>query len=290
MLMTALSCLLAASGTHARGLEHDTSLLRADASIRLDAARSRAPAEAAPAPPSDTGLAQKLQNPVADLISLPLQFNYDEGFGSEDAPRLTLNVQPVIPFELNDEWNVISRTIVPVIYQDAPEPGRDDAFGIGDTVQSLFFSPKRPVGGWILGVGPVALLPTGTAPALRTEQFGLGPTAVALRQEGGWTFGVLANHIWGVTDSDAPDVNATFLQPFVTYTFESATTLALNTEATYDWTGETWTVPINVIVSQLTTLGDQPVQFSLGVRYYADSPAGGAEWGLRFALTFLFPK
>lgn len=236
-------------------------------------------------------LAQKLQNPVADLISVPFQFNYDEGFGPRDASRYTLNIQPVIPIELNEDWNVISRTIIPIIHQEKLADGLDSDTGIGDVVQSFFLSPKEPVGGWIVGVGPVALLPTGTDPQLRSEQLGLGPTAVVLRQEKGWTYGALVNHIWGVTNpDDREEVNATFLQPFLSYTWPTATSLTLNAEMTYDWNEDEWTIPLNLMVGQLTHLGTQPVNFQVGGRYYADAPSGGPEWGLRFAITFLFPK
>jgi hypothetical protein len=236
-------------------------------------------------------LAKKLSNPVASLISVPFQFNLDTGLGPKDAERLTLNIQPVIPFSISEDWNLITRTIVPVVYQGSLADGIDSEFGMGDIVQSFFFSPKEPVGGWILAAGPVALWPTGTNPALRSEQLGFGPTALALRQDGGWTFGLLANHLWGVTESDDhPDVNATFLQPFLGYTWPSATALTANLESTYDWTGEQWTVPVNLIVSQVIKIGDQPVQVFLGGRYYAESPAQGPEWGVRFGFTLLFPR
>jgi hypothetical protein len=239
---------------------------------------------------ADQDLAKKLQNPVADLVSVPFQLNYDESFGSRDAGRMTLNIQPVIPFALNEAWNLISRTILPVVYQGSPAPGVDSAFGLGDTVQSLFFSPKDSVGGWILGAGPVLLLPTGTDDLFRSEQLGLGPTAVALRQEAGWTYGMLANHIWGVTGPGGDRVDATFLQPFLSYTWPSATTLTLNSESTYDWNADELTAPLNLMLSQLVQLGGQPVNFQVGGRYYVDSPSGGPEWGARIAITFLFPK
>jgi hypothetical protein len=236
-------------------------------------------------------LAKKLANPVASLISVPFQFNVDTGIGPDDAERMILNIQPVVPFSISEDWNLITRTIIPVIYQGSPAEGVESEFGLGDVVQSFFFSPKEPVGGWILAAGPVALWPTGTEPALRSEQFGLGPTVLALRQDKGWTYGGLANHIFGVTESDDhPDVNATFLQPFVSYTWPSATTLALNTENTYDWTAEEWTVPANLVVSQLVKIGGQPVQFFFGGRYYIESPENGPEWGVRFGITLLFPK
>jgi hypothetical protein len=237
-------------------------------------------------------LAKKLTNPVASLISVPLQFNFDTGFGPKDADKLTLNVQPVIPFTLNKDWNLIVRTIVPVVYQGSIADGVDSKFGLGDTTQSFFFSPKEPTaGGWIWGVGPVFLWPTGTDDSLGSEKWGAGPTGLILRQEHGWTYGMLANHIWSYAgDSERQEVNATFLQPFLSHTWPTATTLGINTESTYDWTNEQWTVPINVFVSQVVRFGKLPVQLSAGPRYYAASPDGGPEWGARFVMTFLFPK
>lgn len=250
------------------------------------------PAEAAGAAADSTELAKKLSNPISNLISVPLQFNYDEGFGPKDAGKFTLNIQPVIPISLNHDWNVIVRTILPVIYQDSIADGVDSRFGLGDTTQSFFFSPKAPTsGGWIWGVGPVFLWPTATDDSLGTEKWGAGPTAVLLKQDDGWTYGILANHIWSYAgESDRADVNATFLQPFLTYTFKTATTIGVNTESTYDWTGHEWTVPINVFASQIVKIGKLPVQFTIGPRYYAASPDGGPEWGARFVVTFLFPK
>jgi hypothetical protein len=237
-------------------------------------------------------LAKKLSNPVAALISVPFQYNWDTGIGPADADRSTLNIQPVIPVSLNQDWNVISRTIVPLIDADSPVVGGKDHSGLGDIVQSLFFSPKAPTaGGWIWGAGPVFLLPTASNDALGSEKWGIGPTAVALKQENGWTYGVLGNHIWSFAgDDNRADVNATFLQPFLSYTTKSFTTLTLNTESTYDWEADQWTVPINVVVSQLVKLGGKPVSFSFGYRNYADAPSGGPEWGLRFVVTLLFPK
>jgi hypothetical protein len=255
---------------------------------------SQAPARAdarSDAPASTTDLAKQLQNPVANLISVPLQLNYDNGYGDNDAERWTLNVQPVIPFELGEDWNLISRTIVPILYQERLTPGDESDLAIGDVVQSVFFSPKEPIGGWIVGVGPAALLPTGTDPDLRAEQLALGPTAVALRQRGGWTYGMLMNHLWHVAGTDdVPDITATFLQPFASYTFPTATSITLNSESTYDWRTEQWTVPLNLVLGQVSTIGSQPVSYQFGVRYYAQGPGGGPEFGLRFGLPFLFPK
>ena len=225
-------------------------------------------------------LAKKLANPVASLISVPIQNNWDFGIGSANAMRYTANIQPVIPFTLNTNWNLITRTILPVIYAESPVPGGSDKSGLGDIVQSFFFSPKAPVGGWILAAGPVMLYPTATDGALGFGKWGAGPTVLALQQNNGWTYGLLANHLWSYADAgrysassadDASDgggaqVNATFIQPFVSYTTKTFTTFGLNTESTYDWSHSQWTVPLNVTVSQLLKIGKQPMQLSLGVK------------------------
>ncbi len=239
----------------------------------------------------DAELAKKLSNPVADLISVPLQFNYNEPYGPKDASNVTVNIQPVVPFNITEDWNLISRTILPVIYQGSPADTIDSEFGLGDITQWLFFSPVKPVGGWILGAGPVALIPTATDDELGSDQLGFGPTVVALRQHDGWTYGVLANHIWGVNDpGDNTRVNATFVQPFLSYTWKTATTLTLNAESTYDWTEDELTLPFNLMLAQVVRVGKLPMSLQIGGRYYADAPDDGPEWGLRFALTFLFPK
>jgi len=244
---------------------------------------------------SDEELAKKAQNPIAAMISMPMQLNYDNRLGAgDDGRKWLLNVQPVIPFDLNPEWNLISRTVVPLIDQNDMAPGGTlDASGIGDITQSLFFSPKSPTsGGWIWGAGPVFLLPTASDKVLGSEKWGLGPTAVVLRQHNGWTYGVLGNHIWSVAGEDKrDDISATYVQPFVGYTTRTFTTFMINTESTYDWKNKAWTVPINLTATQMLRVGGQPLTLQAGARYWAESPHGGPEgWGFRVAVTFLFPK
>ncbi len=242
----------------------------------------------------NSDLARQLSNPVAALISVPFQLNWDDDIGpTDEGSRLTLNIQPVIPFSLNDDWNLISRTILPLISQDDVFPGAGDQFGLADTVQSLFFSPKAPTSsGWILGVGPVFLLPTATDDLLGGEKWGAGPTGVALKQTGPWTYGTLFNHIWSFAgDNNRNNINATFLQPFVSYTTPQAVTISLNTESTYDWESEQWNIPLNFGVSKVTKFGKQLVSIQGGVRYYLESTDAGPEgFGLRAAVTLLFPK
>ncbi|HEV2804277.1 MAG TPA: hypothetical protein VGW57_05010 [Chthoniobacterales bacterium] len=262
------------------------------ASVHVDAnGNALADSEAGDAPEDkEAELAKQLQNPVASLISVPFQNNFDFNLGSnDDGFKYTLNFQPVIPVSLGKDWNLIIRTIVPIISQNDVIPNTSQS-GLGDIVQSFFFSPKKPVGGLILGFGPVLLYPTATDSLLGSEQWGAGPTGLVLKQTGGWTYGLLFNHIWSYTrESGRNYVSSTFLQPFISYTTKTKTTFGLNTESTYDWHNSQWTIPINLSVSQLIKVGKMPVSLGLGVKYYAETPSGGPDWGVRFIVTPLFP-
>ena len=245
---------------------------------------------------SNEDLAKALANPIASLISVPFEFNYNSGYGTEDGDQLLLNIQPVIPITLNEDWNVISRTILPVIWQDDIVGRSGEQVGLGDTLQSFFFSPSMPLdtgfGNLTWGVGPAIAIPTGTDDLLGSGKLGLGPTGVALIQSGPWTYGALANHVWSVAgENDRVDVNASFIQPFLVYTTPTAWSFIVQTESSYDWETEQWAVPINVFIAKLTTIGSQKVQFQIGGRYWAESPRGGPEdFGASFKVTFLYPR
>ncbi len=234
----------------------------------------------------EADLAQELTNPIADLMTIPVQMNFDHNIGpGDDGTKITTNVQPVIPFDINEDWNLITRTIMPVIYQDDVFPGEGSQFGLGDINLTLFFSPKQPsAGGLTWGIGPVFLLPTATDSLLGAEKWGAGPAAIGLVLRGPWTIGMLANHIWSFAgDDDRLDINNTFMQPFVAYTWSSAWTASLQTETSYNWESKDWSIPANAALSKLVMFGKLPVSLQGGVGYWVESPDNGPE-GFRFRL------
>lgn len=237
-------------------------------------------------------IAQKLSNPVASMISIPFQYNADFGFGSEDGTKQTLNIQPVIPASISENWNLITRVIVPVIYQEDIAGRSGSQFGVGNVTPTFFFSPKQPTSGGVTwGAGPVFLLPTASNDLLGVDEWGAGPSVLVLRQSPKWTVGMLANHIWSFGGSaNDPDISNTFLQPFLARQLPGGRTLTFNSESTYDWENEQWTVPINVVFSKVARVGSHTMSFAGGVRGYVDSPRGGPDWGVRLVVTLLVPE
>ena len=239
-------------------------------------------------------LSKQLSNPVADLVSIPFQFNWENRVGPNDDLRTVINIQPVVPISLNQKWNLIGRFIVPYISQPILSPGGSPASGVGDIVASVFFSPKDP-GRVTWGVGPVFGLPATTDPLLGSGKWSIGPTAVVLRQSGPWTFGGLVNHLWSIADTgnvDRSNVNQTFLQPFVSFATPGGVSYTINSESTANWeadSGQKWTVPINVSVGKITRLGPLPFNVQAGVGYYVAKPDIGPTWKLRLNFVVILP-
>src|SRR6476659_4164255 len=251
-------------------------------------------------------LAKQLSNPVAALISVPFQANEDFDIGPANGNRFTLNIQPVIPISISKDWNLILRTIFPVVSQhdlfyveNVPKSlgitQNRSQDGLSDTTQSFFFSPKHPGPfGLIWGIGPVFLYPTGTHPFLGTGTFSIGPTVVVLKQVGGLTAGALMNQLWSVAiEEHRSSVSQMFLQPFLAYTTKTHTTFTISTESTANWNNTPgdakWTVPLIFQISQILKIGKQPISLQIGGKYYTDSPRYGPDWGVRFNLTLLYP-
>jgi len=229
-------------------------------------------------------LAKQLQNPLASLISLPIQGNFDFGIGAADGNKMTLNIQPVIPFGIGEKWNLITRTIVPIISQNNVFGESGNQFGIGDIVATQFLSPKAPTkGGIIWGVGPALLLPTSTDDLLGLGEFGAGPSIVVLTQKGKMTIGALANNIW------VDDLSITFINPFIGRNFSKGRAITLNTEFTQEWTNDNFSGVLMLQGSQVFKVGKQPINAAIAPRFHFGGNKA-ADWGFRAMLIFLFPK
>ena len=225
-------------------------------------------------------LAKKLANPIASLISLPFQNNTDYGIGDLNGTKNTLNIQPVVPFSINKNLNLITRLIMPVVTQ-YNLTGEGQESGLSDFVLSGFFSPANSKNGITWGAGQVLLLPFGTNDYLTTKKLGVGQTAVILKQTNGWTIGGLFNQIWSIAgSSDRPDVSQMFLQPFVTYNWKSGAGLGATIEYTQNWKADAATVFLTPTVSGVTSLGKQKIQLVLGPRLNLAAASGGkADFG-----------
>ena len=235
-------------------------------------------------------LAKQTQNPVASLISVPFQGNWDFGIGDREAAGTTLNIQPVAPFGITPNWNVILRVIMPV--QSQPAESGQRFTGMGDTTMTVFVSPVK-TGKIIWGVGPAILIPTATNQNLGTEKFGLGPSVVALVQPGKWTVGALWNQIWSVDGAnDRDDVNQMYLQPFANYNVGQGLAVGalIESSTNFEADDEQWTSYLLFSVSKVTLLGKRPVSFGAVAGPAVASPTGRPDWRLRFAATFLFPR
>jgi hypothetical protein len=234
-------------------------------------------------------LAKQTQNPVADLISVPFQSNFNTGAGQDGNMIYNLNVQPVIPTTLNDDWNLINRFIFPVI--DLPEliPGAGDDFGLGDIQYQGFFSPKDS-GSLIWGLGPIVQFPTATSSLLGAQEWGLGPSFVALTMKGPWVFGGLLNNVWSL---DNGSVNQMLFQPFVNYNLPGGWYLTSAPIITANWNGadsQKWTVPLGGGLGRVTKFGDQPINVQAAAYYHVEHPTLAPDWNFRIQVQLLFPK
>ena len=240
-------------------------------------------------------LAKLAQNPVGNLISVPFQNNTNLNFGPQKGTQNVLNIQPVIPVSVSDEWNIITRTIVPVISMPSLYPGDDRTNGIGDTVFTAFLSPAKP-GSLIWGAGPVVQLPTNSNSDLGNRNWGLGPSIVVLHLDKGdpWVYGVLANNIWSLSSNhQGGSYNNGLIQPFVNYNFDSGFYLVSAPILTVNWkadSGQQWTVPLGGGVGKIFHFGKLPVNTSVQAYYNVAKPDDGANWTIRAQVQFMFPK
>jgi hypothetical protein len=236
------------------------------------------------------------QNPVSSLISVPFQntnnFGIDPGYRTQDV----LNIQPVIPVKVSDNWNMIVRVITPIIYQPFPAPSpapQVGVYGLGDIQPTFLLSPRKPHK-LIWGAGPIFQLPTATSQYLGQGKLAIGPNVVALAMPGHFVMGVLVNNVWSVAGSGGrPPVNQMLLQYFVNYNMKKGWYLNTSPILTANWeasNGGRWVVPFGGGVGRIMKLGFQPV--SLSVRFYGNAvhPPGASPWGMLLQATLLFPK
>ncbi len=238
-------------------------------------------------------LAKAAQNPVAKLISVPLQNNFNFGVGPNDVMQYVLNIQPVIPITLSEDWNLITRTVMPIISQASPAPGVPSAAGLGDINPSFFLSPAK-AGKLIWGVGPTFTFPTATDSLLGAGKWSAGPTVVALTMPGKWVLGALANNQWSYAGWGTRSVNQMLLQYFINYNLPHGWYLTSSPIITADWEADNdnrWTIPFGGGVGKIQRLGKLPVNFQLGAYWNAETPKDfGADWQLRFQMQLMFPK
>ncbi|MHC4128927.1 MAG: transporter family protein [Planctomycetota bacterium] len=241
---------------------------------------------------SDLALAQKSQNPIGNLISVPFENTTDFGVGPEDGVVNVLAIKPVYPTALSDDWNLINRFILPVIYQDERFPGEGSEFGLGDFTYQAFFVPR---GGEVMwGVGPALTVPTNTDDRLGRDQWLLGPAFVVLYKPDRWLVGTLISNVWDIAGaSDEPSVSLFSLQYFVNYNMEDGWYLTSTPTMIADWnadSGDRWTIPVGGGVGKLVRIGDVPIDLRVQGFWYAEAPDNGPEWAIQFQLKLLFPK
>lgn len=238
-------------------------------------------------------LARKMQNPVSDRISFSFEDRINFGVGLNDDVQNILNVRSLYSFNLGDEWNLVNRTIVPVVDQPEPVSGSGDQFGLGD-ISSTFFLMPRSSRFAIFGVGPVVSFPTATDETLGTEKWRVGPAAVVVSMPGRWIFGALVNNLWSVGgDSNREDVNSMAIQSFLFYNFPSGWYLVSSPIIRAVWTADSddrWIVPLGGGVGKIFQVGKQSMNASVQAFYNVEKPGAVADWSLRLQLQFLFPK
>ena len=269
--------------------------LAARAQSAPDAPAVRIAAAGDDAKESATELAKKLQNPVGDLYSFPFQNNTNFNAGPHDGTQNILNIQPVIPIHVNDEWNVITRTILPLIWQPSYAPAHTVPFGTGPTTFSAFLSPANPTNGWLWGVGPDIQIPTISDKTLGSNVWGAGPTGVVVYMKGPWVAGVLANNVWsfgGTSGRGGTSYDQFLTQPFANYNFGEGWYVGSSPIITADWQAagdKAWTLPLGAQAGRVIKLGGKlPVNLSLGAYYNALRPEFGATWQLRTEVTLIF--
>jgi hypothetical protein len=233
-------------------------------------------------------LIKLIDNPIADVINVPIENNFGFGAGQNRAFTDTFNLKPVIPFALSDDWLLVTRTIAPVTYRESQRPGASDAFGMGDVEASFFLSPAKVPEDLDWGVGPVVHVPTATVGQLGGNQWGAGPTGAVVWQQNGWTVAMLGDHVWSF--GSHADLSNTEIDPSVGESWKSGFGWKVEANSNYNWIAKTWSIPLKAGVTQLVHIGDQPVSLGFDAMYYASRSSTDPQWALRLTLKFVFQR
>ena len=242
-------------------------------------------------------LAKMAQNPVGNLASVPFRNNTNFNTAPLSGTQNILNIQPVIRIDVKKDWNITTRTIMPLIWQPASVPGQGNTFGLGNIQLSAFLSPSESgPGGLIRGAGAIVQMPTNTDDVLGNKNWGLRPTAVVLKLEKGspWVYGALFNNIWSLSsDKQGGRYNNFLLQPFLNYNFPGGLYLTTSPIITANWeaaSDQRWTVPVGGGIGKIFHLGKLPVNTQLSGYYNVVHPDEDPNWQLRLQVQFMFPK
>lgn len=235
-------------------------------------------------------LARRVSNPASFMISVPV--HSELSIGGDDtgnSQHYLVDVEPVLPFRLTADWNLISHTDFPLAYADPAGP-RGGVFGLGDINQTISFTPAGHKG-FIWAVGPQVSLPTATSSKLGSGKLSMGPSILLLRQSATMTFGLSADHLWSIAGKDdREDISATEVQPFVAWHIGQGRTISTNVDVGYDWKHKQWELPVSLSYSKVLKIGEQALSMSIGGKYWLESPTGGSDFGLRIGAVLLFPQ
>jgi len=241
---------------------------------------------------TDEEIAKTLENPISTLVRVPIRLDYNRNIGIKDEGHsFTLNIYPVIPFSLNKNWTIVTRTSFAITHQKEIYPDSGTQNGLEDIDSSIFIAPNKPsIAGTKFGFGPIISIPTATDKLLGSGKWGLGPTIIFIKQDNAWTYGIRANHLWSVAgDNDRERVCSSLLQPMLSYTTTSAISFSLKSETKYDWVAKNWTVPINLLISRVSKINGKRIKASIGLRYWAKTTDSSPEgFGVRTQITFMF--